>query len=122
MARRHAGTGARGPVTSGVSRLVGDARHEQLGAPSSKRSEPRRPESTAVVATMKTWLWQQAVLKTLSIGHAAAYVVANWDRLTRFLQDARIPLAPRARPATYLRGAAVASSRGEALLPEDMPR
>ena len=41
---------------------------------------------------MKTWLWTQATLKTLSIGHAAAYVVANWDRLTRFLGDARIPL------------------------------
>jgi len=41
---------------------------------------------------MKTWLWNQAVLKTLSIGHAAAYTIANWDRLTRFLGDARIPL------------------------------
>jgi transposase len=57
-----------------------------------KRADLRRTESAAVIATMKTWLWQQAVLKTLSIGHAAAYVVANWDRLTRFLQDARIPL------------------------------
>jgi hypothetical protein len=33
---------------------------------------------------MKSWLWSQASLKTLSIGNAAAYVVANWDRLTRF--------------------------------------
>jgi hypothetical protein len=41
---------------------------------------------------MKTWLWSQAVLKTLSIGQAAAYTVGNWDRLTRFLGDARIPL------------------------------
>jgi transposase len=57
-----------------------------------KRAELRRTESAAVIATMRTWLWQQAVLKTLSIGHAAAYVVANWDRLTRFLQDPRIPL------------------------------
>jgi len=57
-----------------------------------KRAELRRTESTAVIATRKTWLWQQAVLKTLSIGNAAAYVVANWDRLTRFLRDARIPL------------------------------
>jgi len=57
-----------------------------------KRAELRRTESTAVIATRKTWLWQQAVLKTLSIGNAAAYVVANWDRLRRFLRDARIPL------------------------------
>ncbi len=49
-------------------------------------------ESAAVIAKMRTWLWTQATLKTLSIGNAAAYVVANWDRLTRFLGDARIPL------------------------------
>jgi transposase len=41
---------------------------------------------------METWLWNRATLKTLSIGNAAAYVVANCDRLTRFLADARIPL------------------------------
>jgi transposase len=57
-----------------------------------KMAELRRTESAEVVATMKTWLWNQATLKTLSIGNAAAYVVANWDRLTRFLGDARIPL------------------------------
>lgn len=32
------------------------------------------------------------MLKTLSIGKAAAYVIANWERLTRFVDDARIPL------------------------------
>jgi transposase len=57
-----------------------------------KKAELRARESADVIATMKTWLWTQATLKTLSIGKAAAYVVANWDRLTRFLQDARIPL------------------------------
>jgi transposase len=57
-----------------------------------RRAELRRTESAEVIATMKTWLWNQALLKTLSIGNAAAYVVANWDRLTRFVQDARIPL------------------------------
>jgi hypothetical protein len=31
-------------------------------------------------------------LKSLSIGNAAAYVIANWDRLERFVKDARIPL------------------------------
>ena len=45
-----------------------------------------------MIAELKTWLWSQASLKTPSIGNAAAYCVANWDRLTRFLQDARIPL------------------------------
>jgi transposase len=41
---------------------------------------------------MKTWLWNLAPLKTLSIGNAAAYAVSNWDRLTMFVYDARIPL------------------------------
>ena len=31
-------------------------------------------------------------LKTLSIGKAAAYVIANWNRLTLFVDDPRIPL------------------------------
>lgn len=57
-----------------------------------KKVELRRTQSAEVIATMKTWLWTQATLKTLSIGNAAAYVVANWDRLTRFLGDARVPL------------------------------
>ena len=57
-----------------------------------KKAALRRTESAAIIATMKTWLWSQAALKTLSIGNAAAYVVANWDRLTRFLEDARVPL------------------------------
>jgi hypothetical protein len=56
------------------------------------RGELRRAESAAVLAALKDWTWGQASLKTLSIGNAAAYVVANWDRLTRFVQDARIPL------------------------------
>lgn len=127
-----------------------------------KKTELRRTESAEVIATMKTWLWSQAALKTLSIGNAAAYVVANWDRLTRFVGDARIPLDNNATergirgpvvgrknhygsksrrgteiaavfytlletakltgvdPATYLREAALADSRGEILLPGDV--
>jgi transposase len=65
---------------------------ERAGDDLAKKAELRRSESAEIVATMKTWLWNQAVLKTLSIGNAAAYVIANWDRLTRFLGDARIPL------------------------------
>lgn len=65
---------------------------ERAGGDLEKLAELRRAESSAVVATMKTWLWSQASLKSLSIGNAAAYVIANWDRLTRFLENARIPL------------------------------
>lgn len=57
-----------------------------------KKAELRRSRSNEVLATMKTWLWNQAALKTLSIGNAAGYTIANWDRLTRFVNDPRIPL------------------------------
>lgn len=65
---------------------------ERADGDPAKKAELRRTESAEIIATMKTWLWNQAALKTLSIGNAAAYVVANWDRLTRFIGDARIPL------------------------------
>lgn len=65
---------------------------EHAGDDLGKKAELRRTESVAVLEKLKTWLWSQAVLKTLSIGKAAAYVIANWDRLTRFVTDARIPL------------------------------
>lgn len=55
-------------------------------------AELRRVESAAVLVELKTWLWNQAALKTLSIGKAAAYAIANWDKLTRFVDDARVPL------------------------------
>jgi transposase len=32
------------------------------------------------------------VLKTLSIGKAAAYTIANWERLTRFIENPLVPL------------------------------
>jgi len=56
------------------------------------RAELRRTESAVVLEQLKTWLWSQAVLKTLSIGKAAAYVLANWERLTVFIDDPRVPL------------------------------
>lgn len=65
---------------------------DERAGDSAKLAELRRTDSANVIATMKTWLWNQATLKTLSIGNAAAYVISNWDRLTRFVEDARIPL------------------------------
>lgn len=41
---------------------------------------------------MKEWLWSQATLKTLSIGNASAYTIANWDRLTLFTKHPDLPL------------------------------
>lgn len=55
-------------------------------------AELRRGPSAAVLADLKAWLPSQYVLRTLSIGNAAAYTEANWARLTRFVDDPRIPL------------------------------
>mgnify|MGYP000928176600 CR=1 FL=1 len=65
---------------------------ERAGADLGARATLRRTESAAILAAMKTWLWNQATLKTLSIGKAAAYVVANWARLSCFVDDPRVPL------------------------------
>ena len=65
---------------------------ERAGDDLAAKTELRRTESRAVLDQLKTWLWSQALLKTLSIGKAAAYGIANWERLTRFVDDARIPL------------------------------
>jgi transposase len=58
----------------------------------SRRGELRRSKAPAVLDELKAWLWNQAELKTLSIGKASAYTVGIWDRLTRFVDDPRIPL------------------------------
>lgn len=55
-------------------------------------AELRRTESVRVLGELKEWLGSQATLRSLSIGKAAGYAIANWDRLTRFVDDARIPL------------------------------
>jgi transposase len=65
---------------------------ERAGEDIELRRELRRTESAAVLAKLKTWLWSQATLKTLSIGKAAAYAIANWERLTRFVEHPLVPL------------------------------
>ncbi len=55
-------------------------------------AELRRTESPPVLAELKDWLWNRAAIKSLSIGKAAAYTIANWERLNRFLYDPRVPL------------------------------
>ena len=65
---------------------------ERAGPDTENKAKLRKTESAAVLAELKTWLWSQAVLKTLSIGKAAAYTIANWDRLSRFTSDPQIPL------------------------------
>ena len=57
-----------------------------------RMTELRRTEAPATLAEMKTWLYDRAADTHLSIGKAAAYTLGIWDRLTRFVDDARIPL------------------------------
>jgi transposase len=56
------------------------------------RGELRRTKAPAILDELKAWLWSQAEITSLSIGKAAAYTLGIWDRLTRFVEDARIPL------------------------------
>src|SRR5262249_29904390 len=53
---------------------------EEADGDESRKADLRRTKSAEVIATMKTWLWNQAALKSLSSGRAAAYAIANWDR------------------------------------------
>lgn len=65
---------------------------DEAGGDLCRVAELRETKSAEILALMKAWLWNQATLKSLSIGNAAAYVIANWDRLSRFVADPRIPL------------------------------
>lgn len=52
----------------------------------------RRAEAPAILDEFRAWLFERAGDTHLSIGKAAAYTLGIWDRLTRFVEDARIPL------------------------------
>ena len=52
----------------------------------------RRSESVRVLDELKEWLSSMVTLTSLSIGKAAVYTLGNWPKLTRFVEDARIPL------------------------------
>lgn len=65
---------------------------ERAGDDLELKAELRRSESADVLDEIKTWLWTQAPLKTLSIGKAARYALANWDRLTVFIDNPEVPL------------------------------
>lgn len=56
------------------------------------RAELRRTRAQPILDELKAWLWTHAEMTTLSIGKAAAYTLGIWDRLTRFVDDTRIPL------------------------------
>jgi transposase len=55
-------------------------------------TELRRTEAPPILAEFKAWLFERAGDTHVSIGKAAAYTLGIWDRLTRFVENARIPL------------------------------
>jgi transposase len=55
-------------------------------------AELRRSEAPAILDAFRTWLLERAGDTHVSIGKSAAYTLGIWDRLTRFVDDARIPL------------------------------
>jgi transposase len=55
-------------------------------------AELRRAHAPAILDAFRGWLLDHAGATHISIGKAAAYTLGIWDRLTRFVDDARIPL------------------------------
>ncbi len=62
------------------------------GADLDVRADLRRRESAGVAAELWDWLAERSLLRSLSIGKAVGYTIDNWHRLTRFLDDPRVPL------------------------------
>jgi transposase len=57
-----------------------------------QRGALRRERAPAILDELKAWLSSQAAHTAIAIGKAAAYTLGIWDRLTRFVDDVRIPL------------------------------
>lgn len=65
-----------------------DGRAEAL----TMRATLRREQSRAIVEAIRAWAHGQRALPESSLGKAIAYMLGLWPGLTRFLEDARIPL------------------------------
>jgi transposase len=52
----------------------------------------RRAEAPPILDELRGWLLERAGATHVAIGKAAAYTLGIWDRLVRFVDDARIPL------------------------------
>jgi transposase len=56
------------------------------------RATLRRERSAPIVTELRAWAHRQRVLPESSLGKAISYMLGLWSGLTRFLEDARIPL------------------------------
>jgi len=68
------------------------ASEETRAAAVKLRAQLRREQSTPLVEAIRAWAHQQRALPESSLGKAIAYMLGLWPGLTRFLDDARIPL------------------------------
>ena len=68
------------------------ASEETRAAALELRAQLRREQSAPLVETIRAWALQQRALPESSLGKAIAYMLGLWPGLTRFLEDARIPL------------------------------
>lgn len=65
---------------------------DEAGDDLARKAVLRREQSTVVLARLHQWCSLQAVLPSLALGRAMHYMVSNWQRLNRFIDDPRIPL------------------------------
>jgi hypothetical protein len=90
-----------------------------------RKFEEAKPESAAILAEFKNWLWELDTLTSISIGKAAAYAIANCDRLTRFVDEAAFlstTTRPSARSAVRSSAARITTDRSRAAAPRSPPR
>ncbi|MCW5801828.1 MAG: IS66 family transposase [Deltaproteobacteria bacterium] len=64
----------------------------RAGGDPARLGEIRRSSAPEILDALREWLLVRAADTHLSIGKAAAYTLGIWDRLTLFVDDARIPL------------------------------
>jgi transposase len=68
------------------------ASEETRAAARRLRAAARREHSIAIVNAIHAWAFRQRALPESSVGKAIAYMLGLWPGLTRFLDDAGIPL------------------------------
>src|SRR5205814_1730489 len=79
-------------VEAQVPTLRADAPAEDRARGLALRERLRAEQSRGLVAQIRAWALEQRVLPESSLGKATNYMLGLWPGLTRFLEDARIPL------------------------------
>jgi transposase len=81
------------PVAAEACKLIGELYELDAAAPTATaRANVRTTDSRDACARLLAWLQAHTGPTSLSIHDAVNYTLKIWDRLTRFLDDAAIPL------------------------------